>query len=110
MKTAQVLLLAMAVLAATAGFATATSRKLQEVTIVSNLDPLDTYDVVQENGRTFVRVVDSPLFGEEAERDGTVFGALGAALLKMVEGGLVGMGAVGEAIAEEVRESPEPER
>jgi len=104
MKTAQALLLAAALLAATAGFATATSRKLQEVTVVSNLDPLDTYDVVEGNGRTFVRVVDSPLFGEVEGRDGTVFGAIAASILKMIEGGLVGTGAVGEVIAERLNE------
>eukprot|EP00803_Ostreobium_quekettii_P004001 evm.model.scf_1570.1 EVM.evm.TU.scf_1570.1 scf_1570:5778-9080(+) len=99
MKTAQALVLAVALLAA-AGFASAirTSRRLHEVTVVSNLDPLDTYDVVEDSGRTFVRVVDSPFFGKAAEADGTVFGRVFGSVAQMIQSAIAGTATVGEVI------------
>lgn len=40
---------------------------------------------VQGSGRTYVRVVDSPLFGKAAERDGTVFGSIFGSVAQMIQ-------------------------
>eukprot|EP00803_Ostreobium_quekettii_P004003 evm.model.scf_1570.3 EVM.evm.TU.scf_1570.3 scf_1570:27706-30334(+) len=70
-------------------------RKLQAFTVTANLDPLDTFDAFKdENGRTFVRTVDSPVLGGDGDGGSTVFGDIFTAVTTALKGGVVGGGEI----------------
>lgn len=102
MKTTQLFcLVAIVVAAASTALVESAPRSLMGLTVVTNLDPLSTYDVLEdESGRTFVRVVSHPALAKK-EEEKTVFGEILKGLLKMLKGGVEGGGEIFEKVVEE---------
>eukprot|EP00803_Ostreobium_quekettii_P004004 evm.model.scf_1570.4 EVM.evm.TU.scf_1570.4 scf_1570:32374-35919(+) len=95
------LFVALAVAAVAGASARPTSRKLNAFAVTANLDPLDTFDAFTDaSGRTFVRVVDSPVLAEE-EEEGTVFGEIFKGIATALTGGIIGGGEILEVVVED---------
>lgn len=86
-----------------------TSRGLKQFEVTSSLTPTDTFAVFEDpaTGRTYVQVVDSPLF---AAADGpSVLSKIVKSVFKALQGGVKGGGKIIEKAVEKAREEDDDE-
>jgi len=97
MKDAQLFFLVVTVVAvASVTSVESSSRSLNAITLNFDFDPLDTYDAFKDDsGRTYLRVVGSPLPAEN-EEEGTVFGKIFEGFMEILSGLIEGASTAAE--------------